>query len=79
MQVKHLLTFAVLLVAGYAIGYSVAQIKYGPIIPAVAFVAAWYFYIDKTKDEKKSSWTQFVEFLVVALIGAFFVTWMGIG
>jgi hypothetical protein len=72
-------TMAILFLAGYAVGNGFAQVsRYGPVIPASLFCIAWYFYLDRTKSEEKSSLTIFIEYLVGTLIGAFLVVSFGL-
>ena len=71
-------TIAILFLTGYAVGNGLAQVsRYGPVIPASLFCITWYFYLDKTKSDQKSSLTIFIEFVVSTLIGAFFVVSFG--
>jgi RsiW-degrading membrane proteinase PrsW (M82 family) len=82
MQAKLFLaagTAAMLFLASYAVGYGLRQVsQYGPVIPASLFCIAWYFYLDKTKSDQKSSRTVFIEFLVGTLIGAFLAASFGL-
>jgi hypothetical protein len=72
-------TMAILFLAGYTVGNGLAHVsRYGPVIPASLFCIAWYFYLDKTKSDQKSSLTIFIEFLVSTLIGAFLVVSFGL-